>query len=73
MSSQMHRVFRTTTVLYGVAAMIAAFAAVDQLPDGASWSLKFLAVGAAMTPWIIVSMIVWAAGEIIKVMKGTDT
>jgi hypothetical protein len=73
MSSQMHRVFRTTTVLYGVAAMVAAFAAVDQLPDGASWSLKFLAVGSAMTPWIIVSMIVWAAGEIIKVMKGTDT
>jgi hypothetical protein len=73
MSSQMHRVFRTTTVLYGVAAMVAAFAAVDQLSDGASWSLKFLAVGSAMTPWIIVSMIVWAAGEIIKVMKGTDT
>jgi hypothetical protein len=73
MSSQMHRAFRTATIVYGVLAMVAAFAAVDQVPDGASWSIKFLAVGSGMAPWMITSMIVWAAGEIIKVMKGADT
>ena len=72
MSLQMNK-FRTATVLYGLFAIVAAFAAVDQFPDGASWSIKFLAVGSAMTPWMIASMIVWAAGEIIKVMKGSDT
>jgi len=73
MSPQMHKVFRTSTVAFGVLAVVAAFAAVDQFPDGASWSSQFLAVGSAMTPWMISSMIVWAAGEIIKVIKGTDT
>jgi hypothetical protein len=73
MSSQMHRVFRTTTIMYGVLAMVAAYAAVDQVPDGASWSIKFLAVGSGIAPWLIASMIIWAAGEIIKVMKGADT
>jgi hypothetical protein len=53
--------------------MVAAFAAVDQFPDGASWSIKFLAVGSGIAPWLIASMIIWAAGEIIKVMKGADT
>jgi hypothetical protein len=43
------------------------------VPGRASWSIQFLAVGSAMTPWMIFSMIVWAAGEIIKVIKGTDT
>jgi hypothetical protein len=73
MSPHMQRVFQTTAILYGVAAMVAAFAAVDQLADGASFSTKFLAVGSGMTPWVISSMIIWAAGEIIKVMKGADT
>jgi hypothetical protein len=73
MSPQMHRVFRTTAILTGVAAMLAAYAAVDQVEDGASWTIRFLAVGSGMTPWLISSMIVWAAGEIIKVMKGADT
>jgi hypothetical protein len=71
-SSQVHRVFRTTTILYGLAAVVAAYAAVDQVPDGASWSIKYLAVGSGIAPWLIASMIIWAAGEIIKVMKGTD-
>jgi hypothetical protein len=69
----MHKVFRTTTVVFGVLAIVAAFAAVDQFPDGASWFLQFLAVGSAMTPWMIALMIVGAAGEIVKVFKGAET
>jgi hypothetical protein len=73
MSPHMQRVFQTTAIFYGVTAMVAAIAAVDQLADGASFSTKFLAAGSGMTPWLISSMIVWAAGEIIKVLKGADT
>jgi hypothetical protein len=29
--------------------------------------------GIGVTPWMISSMIVWAAGEVIKVINGADT
>ena len=73
MSPQMHKVFRNTSILFLVLTMFAVIAALDQIPDGASWSARYLAVGSAMAPWIISGQIVWAAGEIIKVMKDSET
>ena len=73
MSPQMHKVFRNSSILLAVFTAVAVFAALDQIPDGASWSARYLAVGSAMAPWLIASMIVWAAGEIIKVLKGSDS
>jgi hypothetical protein len=73
MSPQMHKVFRNTSFMFGVFTIVASFAALDQIPDGASWSARYLAVGSAMAPWLISGMIVWAAGEIIKVMKDSET
>jgi hypothetical protein len=69
----MHKVFRNSSIVLGVFTIVAVIAAHDQIPDGASWSARYLAAGSAMAPWFISSMIVWAAGEIIKVMKDSET
>ena len=73
MSPQMYKVFRNTSFLFSVFTIVAMIAALDQIPDGASWSARYLAAGSAMAPWVISGMIVWAAGEIIKVMKDSET
>jgi hypothetical protein len=53
----------------GLFGMFVGYAAIDAVPDGASTSLKFLVSAEAIAPWVIASMVVWAAQEIIQVMK----
>jgi hypothetical protein len=60
---------RIYAIVLGLFGMFAGYAAIDAAPDGASTSFKFLASADAIAPWIIASMVVWAAQEIIQAIK----
>lgn len=65
------KVFRTTTVVFAVACVIAGAAALSIVGD-VGWDEKFVAMSAAVAPWFIALNIVWATGEIIGAIKGRD-
>jgi hypothetical protein len=60
---------RIYSIVLGLFGMFAGYAALDAAPDGASTSFKFMIAADSIAPWIIASMVVWAAQEIIQAMK----
>jgi len=63
------RIFRSTLFAFAVVIGVSSFAASSNVGDGASWDERFLAFNSAAAPWIVSTMIVWAAGEIIKAIN----
>jgi hypothetical protein len=57
--------FRAMNIAFGVMAVVMAVAAMDITPDGASLSVRLLAVSAAMGPWLVASVIAWATGVVV--------
>jgi len=65
-----HKVFRNTSFVLAAFIVVSMFAVTDSAPDDASWSENFVAFSTTAAPWIIASVVVWAAAEIIKAMTG---
>jgi hypothetical protein len=60
---------RIFAIVLGLFGMLAGYAAIDAVPDGAATSVWFLAAADAIAPWVVAGMVVWAAREIIQTMK----
>ena len=63
------KVFRSTSYVASAFVVIAIIAGINTVPDGAGWDERFVAMSAAVAPWIVVATIVWAAGEIIEAIR----
>jgi hypothetical protein len=60
---------RIYAIVLGLFGMFVGYAAIDAVPDGASTSFTFMTSADAIAPWVIASMVVWAAQEIIQAIK----
>ena len=65
--------FRNTSLLLSVFIVISAFASYSVTGDDADWAEGILAFSAAVNPWLISSVVVWSAGEIIGAIQGQDS
>ena len=67
------RTFRNTSLLLSFFIVISAFASYSVTGDDADWAEGILAFNAAINPWLISSVVVWSAGEIIGAIQGQDS
>ena len=65
--------FRNTSIFFSVFILISALASYNVTGDDGNWAEGILAVNAAMNPWLISSVVVWSAGEIIGAIHGQDS
>ena len=63
------KVFRNSTLAAMFFVVVSGIAAQDVLRDDAGWAANWLAFSSAAAPYLIMGMIVWATGILVKVIQ----
>lgn len=61
--------FRVINAFFVLAFGVAAYAASEALGDEADWTDRMVSISAAVAPWLISLMILWATSQIVDAIR----